>query len=196
MNLTCLKAVGIVFLSGVMIIACNSDEHDNEESGAANLQQADKDFLTRATSFSRVEMQAGSLAEVKGHDDAVREFGTQMVTEHQQTLDELKEISRALNYPLPVLLVGNDEEMKILDVLDTLQGPDFDTAYLKNEVVAYGRSEFFYKSQVKYGKNKLLVEFAKKMVPIAHSRQLQVSAIEAVLNEDHSSGRVTKPIKK
>ena len=58
--------------------------------------QKDSDFVKEASSGGMAEVELGKLAQQKGHSQAVKDFGSHMVTEHSKANDEFKAVVTCL----------------------------------------------------------------------------------------------------
>jgi putative membrane protein len=89
------------------------------------------------TTANQVDIDAGRLAEKKGSSQEVRQFGTQMVTDHAAVNQQ----ATALVKKLKVTPQGNDTSTSLkkggdeaLARLGKLSGSEFDRQYVANEV--------------------------------------------------------------
>jgi putative membrane protein len=58
--------------------------------------QKDSDFVKEASSGGMAEVELDKLAQQKGHSQAVKDFGSHMVTEHSKANDEFKAVVTCL----------------------------------------------------------------------------------------------------
>ncbi len=90
---------------------------------------SDHHFATEAASGGLAEVKLGHLAEERGSNPAVKEFGKRMVTDHSKANDELKSVAMHENINLPSNPSSADQAE--YDRLSKLSGKQFDDAYAK-----------------------------------------------------------------
>lgn len=72
-------------------------------------QEADAEFLVKATSNALLEVELGKLAQAKANTPAVRSYGTQLLQDRLALLASLRALADAKKLTLPPAL-GNDEQ--------------------------------------------------------------------------------------
>ncbi|HET6995165.1 MAG TPA: DUF4142 domain-containing protein [Chitinophagaceae bacterium] len=110
----------------------NSSTPDSNNSNT-NLQTITADavtaaFLPEATDGGMAEVQQGQLAQEKGNNQAVKDFGTMMVHDHSAVNDRLKALATQRNVQLPDSV--SRKHKKMLDDLSKKSGKEFDRAYI------------------------------------------------------------------
>jgi putative membrane protein len=95
----------------------------------ATVSKADQDFAVNTANANMTEIQAGQMAEQKGVDKSVKDYGKMMVRDHTDAGEKLKAIADRKNITLPTTI--NGDMQKSLDDLQAKGGKDFDKAYLK-----------------------------------------------------------------
>lgn len=110
--------------------------------GAAAYAQSagptDAQIAAIVVTANQVDIDAGKLAQSKGHSKEVKEFGKLMVTDHGGVNKAAAELVKKLNVkpeenPTSASLEKSGAEN--LAKLKKLQGAEFDRAYIDNEVV-------------------------------------------------------------
>ena len=93
---------------------------------------SDSSFVRKAAEANYTEIQMGKLAQEKGTNPAVKDFGQRMVTDHTKAYDELKPIARKDNVTMPDRM--NAKDQALYDRLSKLSGPQFDREYMRSMV--------------------------------------------------------------
>ena len=124
------------------IIACNDAGRTDsvkqaEDSNAAKaksdsmpmpVDKASADFAVEAAHGGMMEVALGKLAQEKGMNNRVKDFGAMMITDHTAADDKLKMIASSKNITLPDGL--SEGAKKSLEDLQKKTGRDFDKAYI------------------------------------------------------------------
>jgi putative membrane protein len=81
---------------------------------SANMSvMADRDFVQKALEGGMAEVQLGQLAAQKGSSDDVRQFGQQMVTDHEKLGDEMKQVAVEMGINQPPGLNKKDQQLMV-----------------------------------------------------------------------------------
>lgn len=100
----------------------------NKMSGTMSVDKSTSEFMTKVADVGMTEVKLGQMAQDKGMNQRVKDFGAMMVKDHTAAGDELKTLAGQKNVTLPAT-VGNDHQKKI-DDLNKKSGKDFDKAYI------------------------------------------------------------------
>jgi putative membrane protein len=137
----------------------------------ANTQ--DRLFALLAAAGGLAEVDAGKLAQQKGQNNAVKEFGGRMVRDHSQANDQLGAIAKAAGIPLPA---EPDAEYKAKrTALEKLSGAQFDLVYMQNQVVDHQKTATLLQWEISFGQDADLQRFAAAALPtvLAHLQLAQ-----------------------
>src|SRR5579872_6417127 len=96
------------------------------------VSKADQDFAVNTANANMTEIQAGQMAEQKGGDKSVKDYGKMMVRDHTEAGEKLKAIADSKNITLPAAI--NSDMQKSLDDLQAKSGKDVDKSYIKRRV--------------------------------------------------------------
>jgi putative membrane protein len=93
-------------------------------------QIGDQSFVAKEMAGGDAEVQLGQLAQEKSQSNDVKQFGQKMVSDHTQMSEKwFKPEAKQLGVSEPK---GPDKkDKKLIAKLQTLSGPDFDTAYIQ-----------------------------------------------------------------
>ena len=92
----------------------------------------DQQFADAAAQGGMAEVKLGQLAEDQGQNQAVKDFGKRMVTDHSKANDDLKTAAQKDNITLPDKMSAHDQAQ--YDRLSKLSGEAFDRAYARDMV--------------------------------------------------------------
>lgn len=100
----------------------------NKMSGTMSVDKSTSEFMTKVADVGMTEVKLGQMAQDKGMNPRVKDFGAMMVKDHTAAGDQLKTLAGQKNVTLPAT-VGDDHQKKI-DDLNKKSGKDFDKAYM------------------------------------------------------------------
>jgi len=100
----------------------------NKMTGTMSVDKSTSEFMTKVADVGMTEVKLGQMAQDKGSNQRVKDFGGMMVKDHNAAGDELKNLAGQKNVTLPAT-VSNDHQKKI-DDLNKKSGRDFDKAYM------------------------------------------------------------------
>ena len=123
----------------------------------------DKKFVKDSALGGMTEVELGKLAAEKASSDAVKQFGKRMVDDHSKANEQLKEIAGKSNIEVPAAL--DSKHQSRIDKLAKLSGPEFDKAYLKDQVKDHERDVDDFKSEAQGGSDPNVKQFALQTLP-------------------------------
>lgn len=137
----------LIYVAGcgfsLAVLSCNSGEKDSVEiadsTNRANLDSPrlghsvetdaySADFIVEAADGGMAEVHLGALANQKGSDPAVKEFGSMMIHDHSAAGDQITLLAGKKSVTLPSTV--SDKQQKKIDDLTRRSGADFDRAYI------------------------------------------------------------------
>jgi putative membrane protein len=92
----------------------------------------DKAFVRKALQGGMMEVQLGQLALQKSSNDDVKQFAQKMIDDHTKLGDEMKQVGQQMGIKAPDSPSSKDKST--MAKLQTLNGDDFDKAYIKDMV--------------------------------------------------------------
>jgi putative membrane protein len=131
--------------------------------GDAQSQQMDKRFLTQVTQASMLNIAMGKLAIQKSSNDAIKQFGQMMATDHERGLAIFKRVAAKDGVPVADQLDSQHKER--LDKLAKLSGPEFDRAYIKDQLKAHQRMVSYFESEADNSNDTAARKVATNMLP-------------------------------
>jgi putative membrane protein len=174
-------AIGLLF--AVPLHAQGIGERSGLNS-ALGISPSTQDFVTQAAMSDMLEIESGKLAEQNAADPKTKQFGQQLVRDHQKTTDELKALVNGgkVTATLPNTLDSSHQSK--LDKLKGLKGADFDKAFDDLQTSAHKDGTSSFERYAKGGDNAELKAFASKHLPtLQHHLQMA---------EDLNSNRTTQ----
>jgi putative membrane protein len=123
----------------------------------------DKKFVKDAALGGMAEVELGKLATQKASSEDVKQFGQKMVDDHTKANDQLKEVASKENITIPDSL--DSKHQSRIDKLSKLSGPDFDKAYVKDQVKDHEKDVSEFKSEADNGSDPNIKQFASSTLP-------------------------------
>jgi putative membrane protein len=124
----------------------------------------DAKFAADAAMGGMTEVELGKLATQKGSSEAVKQFGQRMVDDRSKANDELKQVASKGNLTIPDSL--DSKHQKRVDKLSKLSGPDFDKAYIKDQLKDHKKDVREFQAEAQSGSNPDVKAFAAKTLPV------------------------------
>ncbi len=170
--------------------ACNSNKDSKQTADSANTAKADtakkdsttaavdKDdakFAVAAANGGMAEVELGKLAQEKGANSKVKDFGAMMVSDHSKANDEMKALAKSKGITLPDAI--DSEEQKTKDDLSAKSGADFDKAYVSNMIDDHKKDIKDFEDATKNLKDADLKAFAVKTLP---TLKMHLDAIQKI----------------
>jgi len=123
----------------------------------------DKKFVKESALGGLAEVELGKLATQKGSSDAVKQFGQRMVDDHSKANEQLKQAAAKSNIEVPASL--DSKHQSHIDKLAKLSGPEFDKAYLKDQVKDHEHDVNQFKDEAQNGSDPNVKQFAMATLP-------------------------------
>ncbi len=105
---------------------------NRERIGEANVterQEADADFLVKATSNALLQVELGKLAQARATTPTVRNYGTRLVKNRLDLLASLRNLAASKQLTLPAALGGDEQEA--YHEVSTQAGSEIDKRVMK-----------------------------------------------------------------
>lgn len=155
-----------VFLAAMLpVAACSSNTPPVAAAPPAPppLAAADQMFINTAAASDAGEVQAGQLAQTKGHSPRVKKFATDMVTAHTQTTQQLMQIAQTKG----VTPDATPPQM-VTDAMTKLNADSsraFDRDYLRQQVMSHQAAVKAFQDEIANGQDADLKQFATSTLP-------------------------------
>jgi putative membrane protein len=120
----------------------------------------DSTFVKKAAQGGMAEVKLGQLAQSNGSNDAVKQFGQRMVTDHSKANDQLKDAASKENITVPTDISAKDQAT--YDSLAKLSGPAFDKAYARDMVTDHEKDIADFNKEATSGQKDSIKNFASE----------------------------------
>lgn len=142
---------------------------------------ADDTFARNAAEGGLAEVKLGQLAQEKGTNPAVKNFGRQMVRDHSKANDDLKTTAEKENLTLPTEM--NKSDQAAYDRLSKLSGESFDKAYARDMVRDHSKDVAEFQKEAKNGRDQSIKSFAEQTVPTLQNHLDQARQMNKAVNQ-------------
>ena len=146
---------------------------------SSNADGADAQFVSSASSGGTAEVRLGELAQQRGSNQTVKDFGKRMVADHTEANKKLQMV--AGNESMNISNDLNQEDRATYSKLRHLSGAAFDQAYAADMVKDHRKDIVDFEKEAKYGKDAAVRQFAEETLPtLKHHLQLAEEMEKAV----------------
>lgn len=166
----------ILLATAILAAATSAFAQSAAESSGANsvlgVPPKTEDFVTEASASDMFEIESSKLA-VERSDAATKAFAQQMVTDHQKTTMELKQLLGSGKVKAVPAAAMSDEQQEMLKELKGLKGTDFTAKYHEDQEDAHEDAVDLFKRYAQEGDNPDLKAWAGKTLPaLEHHLQM------------------------
>ncbi len=151
----------------------------NKPMGTVAVDQSTSEFMTKVADVNMAEVKLGQMAQDKGTNQRVKDFGAMMVKDHTAAGNELKSLAGQKNVTLPQT-VSNDHQKKA-DDLNKKSGADFDKAYISAMVDGHQSTINDFEKASKNTKDADVKAWADKTLPTLRMHLDSAKAIKKIL---------------
>ena len=146
-------------------------------STAAFAAAPDASFYKTLAQGGIAEVEAGKLAQQKGADPKVKDFGAMMVKDHSAANEQLKALAAGKGIDLPGS--SSTSQMATKAKLELLSGGTFDKSYVEDQVKAHRETVELLKKEIATGQDPDAKAFAQKVLPTVESHLHAINQIAA-----------------
>jgi len=157
----------------VTFVGCSRTRETASGPGAADRNAADRsttvvstsdrDFASKAAQGGMAEVELGNLAQQRGSNAQIKDFGKKLVEDHTKLNTDLKDIAAKLNLSLPMDV--SREQRKTIDKFSKLSGAEFDREFWKDSVGDHRADIDEFRKESDRGENQDLRSFASNSIP-------------------------------
>jgi putative membrane protein len=126
-------AASVALLFSMSAFAQDATTAKDSKPTAAKTVSMDQKFVAKAAQGGMAEVDLGNVAKQNGSNDAVKQFGDRMVTDHSKANDELKSLAQQKSWTLPSEPKASDKSKQ--ERLSKMTGAAFDKAYMRDMVM-------------------------------------------------------------
>lgn len=134
-------------------------------------------FMQHAAAGGMAEVALGKLAQEKASNDAVKQFGARMVTDHSKANGELQTLAKDKGVTLPTQIDAKHEAEQ--ERLAKLSGAAFDRAYVTAMVQDHVHDVEEFRTASKSAKDPDVRAFAERTLPTLEEHLTQVKQLQA-----------------
>jgi putative membrane protein len=160
-------------VAGLLAVLAPAFAAQNDTKGS--LSQQDQMFAMDAAAGNMKEIESGQLASSKATNQAVKDHGKMMVTDHTNASQQLMQIASKKGISLPKALTAEHKENR--DALANTSGAAFDQLYVQQMIKDHEKTIALFEKQAQDGKDAELRAFAEQTLPklrqhLEHTRTL------------------------
>jgi putative membrane protein len=156
-----------------------------DTKSSSKLSSDDSNFIKDAAQGGMLEVELGKLAQQKGSNDKVKEFGKRMEQDHSKANEELKKIAADKGVQLTAL---DKKHQSKVDKLSKASAADFDRNYMKEMVDDHKDDVSKFQKQADKGKDADLKQFASSKLPTLKEHLQLAQSTEKAVREAGKSG--------
>lgn len=153
----------------------DSTNKKDPASWGQEISGEDAEFAVAAANGGMAEVELGALAQEKGQNAQVKDFGSMMIKDHSKVNEELKALAKSKNITLPDSL--NNEERNIKNKLSAKTDADFDKAYVQAMVDDHQKDIKDFEQADKIVKYPEMKAFIEKTLPVL---KMHLAAIQKI----------------
>ena len=133
------------------------------------------------------EIQSGKLAAEKAKSEDIKEFGEQMVDDHSQTSEELKELVKDEDIKAELPKQLDQKHQADLDKLKNASGDQFDRIYVSIQVQAHEKAVDLFEDYAQSGDNQELKDWAADTLPALKEHLEEARDLHTKLSESEKT---------
>ena len=147
------------------------------QSPRGSLSEADRKFVMEAAEGGQMEVELGQMAKQKASNDAVKQFGERMATDHSKANQELAQLAAGKGIELPKQPGRKAQSEQ--DRLSKASGSTFDREYVKMTVKDHEKDVAAFKRASKDAKDPDVKAWAAKTLPTLEDHLKSIKQIES-----------------
>ena len=134
-------------------------------NSALGISPSTADFVSQAAISDMFEIQSSQLAVERAPDEPTKAFARQMITAHEKTASELKELVAGGTVRATLPTAMDDAHVELLNDLKEINGANFADEYNADQVEAHEDAVSLFERYAEGGDNPALKEWAGKTLP-------------------------------
>ena len=168
-----MKFISLALVLAIVSLACSKDNNND------NVTNQDSYFMQKASYSNYAEVNAGSLAGIRGNSDSIKSFGLMMVTDHSKAQSSLDSLGVTFNVNLPT--TPDSAHLAMAAKLQTLSGYQFDTTYIGAQIVDHMATIAIFQQELATGNNQQVKNYANKNLPVIQMHLQMAQTIQALI---------------
>jgi len=152
---------------------------DDNKDTAKPQSNPDEIFAINAAMSNRAEIELGVLAREHGDNQAIRDYGSMMETDHTAALSELQSLADGKNIKLSDKLDSVHTSLK--QKLMMLSGTQFDTTYINAMIADHQKVISEFDTESRNGQDADLVAYATNALPKLNEHLTKAKEVKATV---------------
>jgi putative membrane protein len=151
-------------MTGLLLTALNAPPAGAQQPASLAL---DSVFIQTAGSVGLLQVKLGKMAEKRGSNAAVVEFGKRMVSDYSKANEAFSAAAKQAAFPAPVLL---RQDQQLFDKFNQMGRSSFEKAYMAEMVRQHGEEVRLFQEESDQGRVQSLKQLASTMLPDLQER--------------------------
>jgi putative membrane protein len=147
----------------VMVLTIGSTLAAQQSSSDQNMP-TDKAFITKAAEINLGEVELGRMAEQKGNNQAVKDFGQRMIEDHTNAESQLQQLAKQEGVMLPGQ--PGAAAVSLHQQLSSVSGAQFDAMYIDHMLAGHKGAITVFENEIEHGQNPAIRAFAESVLPV------------------------------
>jgi putative membrane protein len=160
-----LTAVCCIALVVPALAQKRSAEAKGAAKGAMKGAMTDQQFVDFAAQTDMVEANLGQLAQNAADQQAVKDYGQMLTTDHTQDYQNLQAAAQQANLTVPTA-IDTEHNKKMVDPFQKLKGAAFDKKYAMEMVEGHTKAIEVYKKEAADAQNPSIKSYAEAAIPV------------------------------
>lgn len=135
------------------------------EGKMKGMGMTDQQFVDFAGQTDMVEANLGQLAQTAGDQQAVKDFGQTLTTDHTQDYQQLQSAAQQASLTVPTA-IDAEHNKKMIDPFEKLKGPAFDKKFAAEMVEGHTKAIEVYKKEANDATNASIKSYAQAALPV------------------------------
>jgi len=158
------------------------DEYRASSTSSRDLSPQDNNFVQTAVDMGYAEAEIGRLAADRASDSRVKDFGQQMVDDHQRANDRLSTLASDKGIRATPELDSTHKTLR--ERLQSVSGHTFDREYMDSQVEDHNKTVTLFQSEANNGRDTDLRRFAQDTLPTLQDHQRRAQNLANDLAND------------
>jgi putative membrane protein len=171
-----MTATAVAFIPGTGGQSVKEDTTSSAES-----------FIEKAAERQQVEIVLGQLAAERAGDAQVKQFGAQMVEDHQKANKEVEQLASKEGVQLPMSVTGKHKDKK--EKISQLSGKEFDRAYMTYMLRDHAKDVKEFERGAHALKNPQIRQWAEGTLPVLKQHLQKARQIASSIGIDRKPAR-------
>lgn len=155
----------IAMVAAPVLAQKKAAEAKGAAKGAMHGAMTDQDFVNMAAQTDMVEANLGQLAQQSGDQQAVKDYGQMLTTDHTQDYQNLQAAAQQANLTVPTA-IDAEHNKKMIDPFQKLKGAAFDKKYGMEMVEGHAKAIEIYKKEAENAQNPSIKSYAEAALPV------------------------------